>query len=163
MFSSSGSDIASIDHDLGLMIGSLVAAECPLSTACWIMSPITATALALRRGTDGAPAYPQVTARGGFLIGLPVLVSTVCAASGSPGERFIALVEQSEILVADDGGGDVQLATRAALQMNDAPAAGAAQLVSLWSSDMVGLRLLRYVNWARRRTGAACVLRDVTY
>lgn len=162
-FSSSGSSIASIDHDFGLLVGALVAAGMSLATATWIMSPITATSLALLRGDSGAPAFPLVSAKGGSLLGLPIITSTACAASGSPGERFLLLVEQSEILVADDNGGSIELATSASLQMNDAPLDGATSLVSLWQKNLVGLKTTRHVNFRRRRTGAVAVLRDLTY
>jgi len=161
--SSSGSSVAQIDHDLELMVQSLVAAEMSLASATWVMSPTTAVSLALKRGPDGAPSYPGVTARGGQLLGLPILTSSSCSASGSPGERFLALVEQSEILVADDGGGRIELTTNATLQMSDAPVAGSTQQVSLWQNNLVGLKSVRFVNWRRRRTGAVAVLRDVTY
>jgi HK97 family phage major capsid protein len=161
--SSTGSAVANIDTDLEDLLGVLIAAEMPLTSASWIMSPITATHLALKRGTSGAPAYPGVTARGGTLLGLPVLTSSNVAASGSPGERFIALVEASEINLADDGDGAIELSSRAALQMNDAPGTGAAQLVSLWQNGLVGIKAQRFINWKRRRSGAVAVLRNVTY
>lgn len=162
-FSSTGSSVTQIDADLALLVQSLVAAEMPLSSATWIMSPTTATSLALKRGSGGSPAYPLVSAKGGSLIGLPILTSTGCAASGSPNERFLLLAEQSEILVADDGGGRIDLATSATLQMDDSPADGPQPQVSLWASNLVGLRTVRYLNWRRRRTGAVAVLRDLTY
>ena len=51
----------------------------------------------------------------------------------------------------------------AAVQMNDAPSAGAQQMVSLWQHGLVGIRGLRFVNWQRRRSGAVAVLRSVAY
>jgi HK97 family phage major capsid protein len=162
-FSSSGSSVAQIDADLERMVQSLVSAEMSLATATWIMSPVTATSLALKRGTGGAPAYPLISAKGGSLLGLPVITSTACSASGSPNERFLLLAEQSEILLADDNGGDIALATDASLQLNDAPGDGAQQQISLWQNNLVGIKTVRYVNWRRRRTGAVAVLRDIVF
>lgn len=160
---STGSSVTQIDNDLEDMVGVLIAAEMSLASAAWIMSPITATHLSLRRGTSGALAYPGMTARGGNLLGLPAIVSTAVAASGSPGERFVALVEASEIMLADDGAANIELSTRAAVQMNDGPSTGAQQLVSLWQNGMVGIKAERFINWKRRRTGAVAVLRNVTF
>lgn len=161
-FSSSGSTTAAIGADLKRMLDTLTAADCSLTTASWIMHPATASYLALLRDSGG-PAFPGVTARGGFLLGLPVLTSTSITASGSPGERYIGLIEASEVAIADDGLATVELASHAALQMSDAPSGGATSLVSLWQLGLVGIKGTRYMNWSRRRDGAAAVLRDVTY
>lgn len=162
-FSSSGSSVTNIDADLKLLVQSLIDAEMPLSSAAWIMSSKTATNLAFARGTSGAPAYPNITARGGSLAGLPVITSTSVHATGSPGERFIALVEASEISIADDNDGRIELSTNATLQMDDAPVDGAAQLHSLWQLGLVGIKSTRFLNWTRRRDGAVALLRDVTF
>ncbi|HUG21464.1 phage major capsid protein [Piscinibacter sp.] len=162
-FSSGGSDVAAIDNDLRLMLGTLLSAEMSLATASWVMSPVTSTYLSLLRGSSGAPAYPGVTARGGQLLGLPILTSNACAASGSPGERHITLVEASEVCIADDGEADVSLSSRGAVQMDDAPATGAQQLVSLWQLGLVGIRAARFINWQVRRSGAVATLRDVNF
>jgi len=162
-YSSTGSTVSAIDADLKLLLNVLIGADCDLSTAAFIMSPITATHLALLRGSGGAPAFPSVNARGGTLLGLPVICSTNVAASGSPGGRQIVLVEASQIDIADDGQAAIELSTKAALQMNDAPASGAQQVVSLFQLGMVGVRSTRFVNWRRRRVGAVACLRDVAY
>lgn len=161
-YSSGGATVAAIDLDLARLLAVLTGADCNLSTAAWVMSPVTATFMALLRGTAG-PSYPGMTARGGFLLGLPVLTSTVIAASGSPGERYIVLAEASEIIIADDGQATVELSTRAAVQMDDAPASGSQQLVSLWQAGLVGIKATRLLEWSRRRDGAVAVLRDVAF
>lgn len=160
---SSGSTIAAIDADLKAMIAVLAGAAMPLTTAAWIMSPITATSLALLRGSGGSPAFPGVTARGGELLGLPVLTSTACNSAGSPGERFIALVEGSQVLYGDDGTVRIEASGNAAVQMNDAPSAGAQPLTSLRQLDLVGVRGVKFCDYALRRPGAAVVLESVTY
>lgn len=163
-FESSGTSVAAIDGDLKLMLQVLTDAELDLATAAWVMHPTTAASLALKRGTNNeSQAFAGMTARGGTLLGLPVITSTACAATGSPGERFIALVEASEILLADDGESELTITGDASLQMNDAPSAGAQQLVSLWQNGLVGIRGLRFMNWKRRRSAAVAVLRSVGY
>lgn len=163
-FESRGQTVAAIDADLADMLAVLTAAKLSLDTAAWVMSPGTAAHLAGKRGAGSdSLAYPGMTARGGTLMGLPVLTSTACAASGSPGESFVALVEASEILLADDGEADLSVTGTAAVQMDDAPSAGAQQLVSLWENGLVGIRGYRWANWKPRRSGAVAVLRGVTY
>jgi hypothetical protein len=117
----------------------------------------------LKRNNDGAAAYPQMTAKGGMLLGLPVLTSNACTASGSPGERFIVLAEANEIALADDGESALDVSGEAALQLDDVPSAGAQQIVSLWENGLVGVRAVRMMNWRRRRDGAVAVLRSVAF
>jgi HK97 family phage major capsid protein len=160
---STGSSVTQIDADLTSAIQALVNAEMPLSTATWVMAPTTAAALSLKRGSGGAPAYPGITVRGGSLCGLPVLTSTSCTATGSPGERFIALVEAGDILYADDGQAEISISGEATLQMNDAPSGGDQQGVSLWQNGLAAIRATRFVNWQARRSGAAAVIESVSY
>jgi hypothetical protein len=162
-FESRGTSVDAIDADLADMLGVLTGANLALESAAWIMAPATATSLALKRNTDGARAFPDVTARGGMLLGLPVLTSNACTASGSPGERFVVLAEANEIALADDGESALDVSGEAALQLDDAPSSGAQQLVSLWANGLVGVRGMRMLNWRRRRDGAVAVMRSVAY
>ena len=159
---STGSTLAAIDNDLGLMVNALVDAGMPLTSAHWVMSPITASSLARLRGSSGAPAFPGIGANGGELLGLPVLCSAACAAAGSPGERFLALIEASEISYADDSGASIEYTTQADLEMSDGPTGTATTLRSLWQSDLAACRVTKFVNWVAR-DGAAAVLRNVAY
>jgi HK97 family phage major capsid protein len=162
-FESSGATLAAIDADLRRLLDALTDRDMPLSSAVWVMAPRTATFLSLLRDPAGGLAFPGVTPRGGTLLGLPVLASRSVRPSGSPGESLIALVEQSEIAVADDNGTELDLTTKAAVQLSSTPANGAQQLVSLYQLGLVGIRATRYVNWRVRRTGAVAVLRSVLY
>ena len=65
--------------------------------------------------------------------------------------------------LADDGGVDVSISSEASLQMDDAPTAGAAQLVSLWQNNLIGFRAERTVNWARRRDNSVAYLTGVKW
>jgi HK97 family phage major capsid protein len=161
--SSRGATVAAIDADLRDMIRVLTDAGCSLATAAWLMHSSTAASMSLMRGADGALAYPGVTARGGTLAGLPVVTSPACAASGSPGEKFITLLEASEVMLANEGQSDISIAKHTSVQLDDAPGSGAQPLVSLWQANLIGIRARLYVNWARRHDGAVVVLRDVAY
>jgi HK97 family phage major capsid protein len=162
-FESRGSSVDAIDADLAVMLATLTDSNLSLDSAAWIMAPATASNLALKRNNDGAAAYPQMTAKGGMLLGLPVLTSNACTASGSPGERFIVLAEANEIALADDGESALDVSGEAALQLDDVPSAGAQQIVSLWENGLVGVRAVRMMNWRRRRDGAVAVLRSVAF
>jgi hypothetical protein len=158
---SSGITIAAVDIDLKAAMQAMIAAGVSLASAAWCLHPSTAANLALMRDAGGL-AYPGLTANGGTLAGLPAFCSEALSASGSPGDRNIVLLAQDEIDYAE-GGGDLSLSGNASLQMDDAPSTGAQQMVNLWESNLVGIRIARWLNWKARRPGAAVVIRNVLY
>lgn len=168
---STGSSLAQTDADLEDMIQALDLAGSDLQFATWIMRPRTALYLSRLRGSGGALAHPGITAKGGTLMGLPVITSnSVPVESGSPGDgdTSITLVDPSQILVADEGGGDFEVSTQATLQMldnptNDASTPTATNMVSMFQTDSAAVKVARYVNWARCRDGMAQVLTAVQY
>jgi HK97 family phage major capsid protein len=163
---STGSTLAQIDADLEDMVQALIASGSDLTYAAWVLNPRTALYLARLRGSGGANAFPGITVKGGDLCGLPAIVSAgVPINAGSPGAgtTTITLLDPSQILVADDGAGELVTSSNASLQMLDNPATGATSLVSLFHTNAVAMRLTRYVNWKRCRDGVVQVLHGVTY
>jgi len=159
---STGATIAAIDTDLKATLQVAFNADIPLLAPAWVMHPQTATYLASLRGTAG-PAYPSINVKGGSLLGIPVLTSTAVARHGSPGETFITLLDASEILYADSGAADIEVARHAAVEMSDTPTGGAQNLRSLWQNNMVALRIQRWLAWRVMRSGAVVVLDGITY
>jgi hypothetical protein len=161
---STGSTLAQIDADLALLVGSLNDAGSSLEYATWIMHPRTALYLARLRGTGGALAHPGMTARGGELLGLPVLTSAnvqIASTTGSP--TTISLIDGDGILLADDGEATLSVARHASVQADDDPQAGAQAMISLWQQNMIGLRAERFINWRARRDAIASVLTGVAF
>ncbi|MDT3678064.1 MAG: phage major capsid protein [Burkholderiaceae bacterium] len=156
---STGATLANVDADLGAMVDSLT----DLAVAHWIVHPRTATSLSRLRGTGGALAYPTVNARGGTLMGLPVIVSANVPMAGSPAETSIVLLDADGVALADDSQAEFEVARHASIVMDDAPNTGAQQLVSLWQANMAALRVRRWLNWQARRAGIAAVLTGVTF
>lgn len=163
---STGSMVANIDNDLDALLNALSAAGSDLGAAVWVMRPRTAIYLARLRapGGDGALAYPGMSARGGVLMGLPVITSAnvpVSSTSGNP--TSITLLDPSQIALADEGEAELGVALHASVQMEDAPQTGAQSQVSLWQRGLAALRAERTINWRARRAGMAQVLSGVTY
>lgn len=161
---SSGSTLAAIDLDLQLLIQALSDAGSDLTSATWILRPRTALYLSLLRGTGGALAHPGMSVKGGTLAGLPAIVSAASPSDvGSPAEGGeITLLDPSQIVVSDDGGGALEISEETSLAMSDAPAAPST-MVSLWQTDAAALKTTRYANWQRCRDGMAQVLDQVVY
>jgi HK97 family phage major capsid protein len=164
---STGSSLTQTDADLGLMIKTLSDIGSNLEFATWILRPRTALYFSRLRGTGGNLAHPQMSVQGGTLLGLPAIVSTGVPLDdvGSPVTGFtqITLLDPSQILVADDGGGALQVSEQSTLEMTDSPSGGTTSLVSMWQAESACLKLTRWANWQRCRDGMAQVLDQVTF
>ena len=64
------------------------------------------------------------------------------------------LIDQSNILLADDGQVMIDVSTEASVEMSDAPAGGATSLRSLWQNGLMGVKVDRWVYWTKRRAEA---------
>jgi hypothetical protein len=142
-FEASGGDT---EGDVLALLGSVRqgAAVSPV----FITSPQGALSLAgTREGTGGNRVFPNVTARGGDILGVPLLVST-----GSP--NYLTLLDADALLVTE-GGIDITASNIASIQMDSAPSAGAQQLVSMFQTNCIALRLQRWISWRLAYADAA--------
>lgn len=168
----SGTDADAVRADVKGLFAKFIAANLSLEGAVWIMPATQALALSMVTNPLGQPEFNGITAQGGTFFGLPVILSEnvpANAGSGSPvtgaGARII-LAKASEILVADDGQTMLDVSREASLQMNstpDNPATASTVLTSLWQHNLVGIRAERFVNWAKRRAGAAQFIDSANY
>jgi HK97 family phage major capsid protein len=150
----SGSTLAALDKDVRTVMTAFADAELGLSTGVWIMSASQAIRLSMMRTNQDSKAFPELSVNGGSFYGLPVIVSNNVAPSGSPGDQHILLVNQSEVLMADDGQMMIDVSTEASLEMDDAPAGGATSLRSLWQNGLMGVKVDRWIYWTKRRSQA---------
>lgn len=116
----------------------------------WILNPKDAAFIAA--GLGAASDLPRT------LLGLPVIPAPY-APTGQ-----VTLVDLAEIAFAD-GGLDVDVTEHGSLQMDSAPTNASTdsssppapvptQVVSLWQTDSIGLKVTRIVDWAVVRDGA---------
>jgi len=157
---SGGSDADAVRCDIQALFASFIAANNAPTAGVFIMNSTVALALSLMTNPLGQPEFPGVTMTGGNFFGLPVVVSDYVPAG------VVALVNASDIYIADDGGFAVDLSREASVQMDtapDNPTTGSTVLVSLWQRNLVGFRAERTINWARRRDSAVAYLTDVTW
>lgn len=152
----SGVDADSLRADVRAVFNAFIAANMTPSNGVWLMSPTVALAISMMTNPLGQQEFAGLSMTGGSFFGLPVIVSETLGGN-------IVLVNQSEILLADDGGVTLDASREASLQMNDSPSAGATSLVSLWQNNMVGLRAERFINWKRRRPQAVAYISGANY
>ncbi len=154
-----GGSVAQTDAAVEGAFGNFLAANMDPTRAVWVMSPIVALSLSMKRDTQDRRVYPDLTAQGGTWYGLPVITSNSAVLAGSPTEAVIALVDPASILLAQDPGIDIDMSSEASVQMDNAPASGAQSLVSLWQNNLVGFRAEQFVNWVKTRDQAVQVIR----
>jgi len=118
------------------------------------MSASQAIRLSMMRTNQDVPAFPGLSMSGGTFYGIPVIVSNNVQPSGSPGDQHIILIDQSNILLADDGQMMIDVSTEASVEMNDAPSGGATSLRSLWQNGLMGVKVDRWIFWTKRRSTA---------
>lgn len=159
---SAGSDADAVRCDLENIMGEFADANLTLSGAFWIMNERTAIGLSLMQNPLGASAFPGVSFQGGTLLGIPVFVTNY-ANTDSDGS-VVALVNGSDIYLGDEGGIQVSVSDQASIQMDTAPTNNgvtptATALVSFWQDNLIGWRVERFINWARRRAQAVVWMR----
>jgi HK97 family phage major capsid protein len=150
----SGATLAAIDADVKALLTTFTNANLTLTSGMWVMSPALAITLSLIRLTQDAFAFPGLGVNGGVFYGLPAITSNNVAPSGSPGDQHLILVDQNEVLLADDGQMMIDVSTEASVQMDNAPSAGAQSLVSLWQNGLLGVKVDRWIYWSKRRSQA---------
>lgn len=161
---SSGSSVAAITDDVKVLLATQINAGNDLSNSVIVMSPRSALHISTLRDSSGQLAFPTMNVVGtGAMFGLPVLVSGGVALAGSPTDSYIAVLNPKRILIADDGLATLDYSRHAAVQLNDQPSSGGQALSDLWSQGLVGLKISRYVNWARADDSAVSWLSDVQY
>jgi HK97 family phage major capsid protein len=158
---SSGSTVAAVSADLSAALLALMTALAGnVRAPCWVMSPAAALYVSTLRTTQELFAFPGMSLGGSpgslgptpSLLGIPVVVSANVPLTA--GKSNIVLLDQSQIMIADDGAVTVDASSEASLQMDSAPATPPTPLISLWQQNMLGIRAERYVYWLARRSGA---------
>lgn len=163
---SSGDTAADVRADINALWAGADAANNPMDQPVYITTPKIARSLSAMMNPLGQPEFPAVTARGGSLGGVPVIVSNYVP-SATAGGLFI-LVNASDIYFSDDGQATVDFSNQASIQMldnptNDSTNGTATSLVSMFQTDSTALRMHRFANWSRRRNTGVSYLTGVNW
>lgn len=151
---STGATLAALDANVRAVMTTFADAELGLGSGVWVMSASMAIRLSMMRTNQDTKAFPELSVNGGTFYGLPVIVSNNVVGSGSPGDQYLILIDQSNILLADDGQLMIDVSTEASVEMNDAPSGGATSLRSLWQNGLMGVKCDRWIYWTKRRAQA---------
>jgi HK97 family phage major capsid protein len=163
---------AALRTDVQTLFATWIANNLDPSSGAWIMTATQALAISLMLNSLGQPVFPDITMNGGTFFGLPVIVSQAAKQVGSPvtGEgNLIVLVNQKEILFADDGQVTIDASREASLEMLDNPtnqsvtSVTATTQVSMFQTSSVAIKATRYINWKKRRDFAVAYIKDAAY
>lgn len=168
-----GTTAAAFRTDLQTLTAALIGQNFDPNDAVLIMTPIQAMAIGMMLSANSVPIYPGLTMKGGNLLGIPVVTSMSCQMVGSPvaGEgQMIILVMAPEVMLADDGQVTIDASREAALEMLDNPtnqsgAAGptATSMVSMFQTNSVAIKAVRFINWQKRRANIVAYIKDAAY
>ena len=161
---SSGTTAAAVRADLQALYRNFITANNAPTSGVWVMDAVTALALGMMQNPLGQSEFPGIGMNGGNFQGMPVIVSQYLPRDSAGG--IVALVNASDIYLADEGGIDLAITTEASLQMDDNPdnpTTATTVLVSLFQRNLVGFRAERTVNWTRRRASAVSYLTGVNW
>lgn len=159
---SSGTDAQAVRCDLQALWAFFIAANNAPRNAVYIMNSTVALAVSLMQNPLGQSEFPGLTLNGGTFMGVPTIVSDYVPAG------VVALVNASDIWLADDGQVTIDASREASLQMLDNPTNNSAtptatSMVSMFQTNSVALRAERYINWARRRASGVAYLTGVAW
>jgi hypothetical protein len=130
-----------------------------------VMTPTLAKSISLMVNTLGQTEFPGINAGGGTLLGDPVITGD------NVGATTIILVKPSEIWRIGDTGIEVSLSMDATIEQDTAPqgyagsptVAASATLMSMFQTESVAFKVVRPVNFQKRRTHAAAFISDAQY
>ncbi|HEX8030289.1 MAG TPA: phage major capsid protein [Vicinamibacterales bacterium] len=165
----SGTTAAAFRVDLKNMIATMIAAGIQCNSLVLVMSQGIGLSLSLMRNALGNREFPDLTMRGGYVEGIPVICSEAVTSLGSPSTNMIAAINAEDVFLADDGAVDIEASDQASLEMLDGSLlqngtnGTGASLVSLWQTGMLGLKASREMNWTLVRSASAQYLSPVAY
>ena len=152
------------------LVSTMINANLGLSGCVVLMSETTAIALSLMVTSLGNPQFPGLSLAGGTLNGLPVIVSNQLTIAGSPQyANIIVLLKPGEVFLADDGQATVEASDQVSIEMLDNPTnqstatSTATTTVSMWQTESIAVKAVRYINWAKARSQAAAWITAAAY
>ncbi|MFG8091053.1 phage major capsid protein [Pseudomonas aeruginosa] len=130
-----------------------------LGASYFVTDSTTATNMALHRNASGDLVFPDVGARGGSILGIPLLISRASPRDSNGGQ--LALIDPTGIAYGADGL-TFENAEHATLAMSDTPESEQ-ELISLWQYNLVCYKSVMSANWEVQREGSVALLNGVAW
>lgn len=159
---SAGPDIEGLIADVKALYAGFITAN-NADGLQFVTTQSLAKAIGLMQNVMGNFAFPGVSATGGSLLGDSLV------AGGNVGAGDLILLKPSDIYKIGDRGVEVSLSTEAAIQMDDAPNGASdtpvanTSVVSMFQTESVAIKVVRPLNFAKRRASAVAYIGDADY
>lgn len=160
---SAGTDGEGLREDIKALYAPFITAK-NASGLVLVTTPSLAKAISLMVNTLGQTEFPGLNADGGTLLGDRVVTGD------NVGAGDLILLKPSDIYRIGDLGVQVSLSREATIEMADNPAGASdtpvaqAQLpVSMWQTESTAFKVVRPINFAKRRTGVVQWIDDADY
>lgn len=129
-----------------------------------VTTPSLGMAIGMMVNALGQAEFPGINENGGTLFGKPVLTGD----NVGPGD--LILLKPSDIWKIDDRGVEVSMTDQATIEQDgapqgasDTPVAASATLMSLWQTESIGFKVVRSINFQKRRSHAVQFIGDAAY
>jgi HK97 family phage major capsid protein len=129
-----------------------------------VMQPSLAKAISLLNNALGQTEFPGLSASGGTLLGDPVVTGDNVTTG------HMILLKPTDIYKIGDTGVEVSLSMDATIEQNTVPlgdtftpTAASATLMSMFQTDSVAFKVVRPINYAKRRSHAVQYVADAFY
>lgn len=160
---SAGNDAAGVIADLKTLMSGFLTAKNAAGVKL-VMTPSMALALSLMQNALGQTEFPGLTQEGGVLRGMPVVVGDNVASND------VIMLKPSDIYRIGDSGLEVDFSREATIEMADNPA-GASDTpvalanfpVNMFQTNSTAVRVIRSINFAKRRSDAVAFITDAAY
>ena len=161
---SNGQDDAAVREDLKELYAPFISANIPTDGLTLVMHPNLAVSIGLIANALGQDAFPNIGPNGGTLRGIPVVTGH------NVGATHMIMLKPSEIWRIGDTGVEVSLSREATIEQDTAPAgasdtptAASATLMSMFGTESTAFKVVRSINYQKRRTQAAQWMSDALY
>lgn len=138
--------VAALDAAIDGALDVCSSAGLVMRSPTWIGSQFALARIAQLRDSGGGKAFPEAAGR--RLASFPFAVSAAAHTIGSPAAETVALVDGSEIFVANDEAILFDVSGSASVDLNTTPGRGPGALTSLWQQNLIGIRARRFITWS---------------
>lgn len=159
-----GNDLNGLITDTDALVQAFITAK-NTGGLKWVSLPSVAHKVGSFRNLMGQTVFPGVSENGGTYDGKPYLVTD------NAGAGDLILIKPEDIYRIGDDGLSIEISREATLEFASdptgaalgTPVAQSKQPVSLFQSNMVGVRLIRSLNWAKRRSSCVAYIGNTAY
>lgn len=160
---SAGVTAAALRADIKALYATFIAAK-NASGLKVVMNPALAKAIQLMVNTLGLAEFPGINQDGGTLLGDAVITGDNVNAA------HLILLKPSDIYRIGDMGIQVSISREAMVEMDtaptgasDTPDAASASMVSMFQTESTAIKVVRPINFAKRRSGVVQYVNDADY